>query len=477
MKLVDTHCHLHRSEYDADRPAVLERAKAAGVIAIIDPAVEADSNEQVLKSCAATPEVYGAVGLHPNHAGEWSEDFHRRLRGWAGAEKVVAIGEVGLDYYRQTAPRETQQKVLARLLSLAAELDKPVILHCRDAGLPGEGTGEIYRDLFRILRGVGRPLRGVLHCFAGPPEAALQGIEMGLLISFAGNLTFKKGERLRQTARSIPFDKVVLETDGPFLAPQARRGSRNEPAFLTELVKTWTEILDLTPEDIARVTTVNAHFLFGVGPAPERGRIAYPIRHSLYINLTNACTDRCVFCALSVDDFWKGEGTSPFVKGHHLRMRRDPTVAEILEAAGDPSGYEEVVFCGYGEPMIRLKELLEAARGLKARGARRIRVNTNGHGNLIHKRSIAPELKGAVDECSVSLNTPDAESYLQLCRPHFGLAAYDGIKTFIRECRDAGLKVVATAVGMPGVDIPACRRVAEEELKVPFRERTYNDLG
>ena len=278
-------------------------------------------------------------------------------------------------------------------------------------------------------------------------------------------------------AKEVPFDRVVLETDGPFLAPQGQRGKRNEPSFLPELVGTWARIKDLTPEDVARETTVNAYHVFGIGPAPERGKVAYTIRRSMYVNLTNACTDRCVFCALSDDNFWKGEGTSPFVKGHHLRMAKDPSVEQVLAEVGDPARYDEIVFCGYGEPVIRLKELVESARRLKEKGAKRIRLNTNGHGNLIHKRPVARDLKGVVDEVSVSLNTPNAQQYLEICRPTFGLETYDSIKQFIRDCRDEGLKVVATVVAMPGVDVEACRKIAVEELKVAYRVRTYDDVG
>lgn len=476
MTLMDTHCHLHRAEFDADREQVLERARAAGVAAILNPAVELGSNRAVVELAGRHPDVYAAVGVHPHHAGELTDAGFEEMVSLAVNERVVAIGEVGLDYYRELCPRETQKEALRRQLRLAHELNKPVILHCRDAA--HQGAGQAYADLFVILRECLKPpIRGLLHCFSGDLAAAREGLELGLYLSFAGNLTFPNAGALRAVAKEVPFDRVVLETDGPFLAPQAHRGKRNEPAYLTELVEVWARIKDLTPEDVARVTTVNAHHLFGIGPAPERGRIAYPIRRSLYINLTNACTDRCVFCALSDEQFWKGEGTSPFVKGHHLRMARDPSVEQILADVGDPARYDEIVFCGYGEPIIRLKELLEVGRRLKEKGARRIRLNTNGHGNLIHKRPIARELKGVVDEVSVSLNTPNAQQYLEICRPAFGLETYDSIKQFIRECRDAGMNVVATVVAMAGVDVEQCRKVATEELRVAYRVRTYDDVG
>ncbi len=466
--MIDTHCHLHRAEFDADRDAVLARARAAGLTALLDPATDAASNRRTVELAEQHPDVYAAVGIHPHDAAELTDEVLRELASLGTRKKVAAIGEIGLDYFRELSPRPLQREAFAKLLRLAHELGKPVILHCRDA----------FPDLFAILRETLKPpIRGLVHCFTGNLDEAREALDLGLTLSFAGNLTFNKADPLRAVAREVPFDRVVLETDAPFLAPQSLRGKRNEPAYLKELMELWAKLKDLTVEDVDRVTTVNAHHLFGIGPAPRRGRITYPIRDALYVNLTNACTDRCVFCALSDDQFWKGEGTSPFVKGHHLRMSRDPSVEEVLADAGDPSRYREIVFCGYGEPVIRLDELKESARRLREKGARWIRLNTNGHGNLIHKRPVARELKGLIDEISVSLNTPNAQQYLEICRPAFGLETYDSIKQFIRECRDEGLKVVATAVAMPGVDVEACRRIAEQELKVAYRVRTYDDVG
>ena len=477
---VDTHCHLHRAEFDADRDEVVKRSVEAGALALLDPATDLASNRAVVELARRHPQVYAAIGVHPHDARELTPEGLAELERLAADEKAVAVGEIGLDYFRELCPRDIQKEAFRKLLRLAHELGKPVILHCRQeegAGVSGRG-GQAYRDLFDILKETLKPpIRGLLHCFSGDLAAAREGMDLGLHLSFAGNLTFIKADPLRAVAKEVPLERVVLETDAPFMAPQGRRGQRNEPAYLEELARTWAKLKDLTADDVMRVTSVNAYHLFGIGPAPRRGKIAYPIRNSLYLNLTNACTDRCLFCSLSDEQFWKGEGTSPFVKGHHLRMAADPSAEEVLADAGDPSRYEEVVFCGYGEPAIRLKVLTQVGRRLKEKGAKWIRLNTNGHGNLIHKRPIAAELKGVVDEVSVSLNTPNAQQYLEICRPVYGLETYDSIKEFIRQCRDLGLKVVATVVAMPGVDVEACRRVAVEELKVGYRVRTYDDVG
>lgn len=466
--LIDTHCHLNDPAYAGDLDAVMQRAADAGVGAVLTIGTDVAGSREAAALAAARPNVWAAVGIHPQDASQWTDEADAALGELSGRPQVVAIGEVGLDYFRETTPRAQQQAAFRRALRLAERRSLPVIIHCRDA----------WSDLFAILRETRpSPITGVLHCFTGDLAAATTALELGLAISFSGNLTFKNAESLRAVARRIAIERMLLETDAPYLAPHPLRGQRNEPAHLAKTAAALAELKGLSVEDIARVTSLNAYRLFGIGPEPPRGVIAYSIRDALYLNLTNACTDRCTFCALSEPAFWAGTGTAPFVKGHHLRMPRDPSAQELVAAAGDPARYREVVFCGYGEPTIRLDVLLEVARALKAHGARRLRLDTNGHGNLIHKRSIAGDLAGLIDEVSVSLNTPTAEQYVEVCRPTFGLPTYEAIKTFIRECKGVIPSVIATVVAMPGVDVEACRRIATEELDVQFRVRTYDEVG
>lgn len=473
--LIDTHCHLNDPAYAADLEAVMQRAEAAGVGAFLTIGTDVAGSRDAAALAAARPNVWAAVGIHPQDASQWTDEADAALDALAAQPRVVAIGEVGLDYFRETTPRAQQQATFRRALRLAERRALPVIIHCRDA--PAE-AGQAWDDLFAILRETRTPpIRGVLHCFTGDLAAAKTALELGLTISFAGNLTFKNAEPLRAVAKQIATERMVVETDAPYLTPHPLRGQRNEPAHVARTAAAIAELKSLSVEDVARITSLNAYRLFGIGPAPARGVIVYPIRDSLYLNLTNACTDRCVFCALSEPEFWEGAGAAPFVKGHHLRMPRDPSAQDLIAAAGDPTKYREVVFCGYGEPTIRLDVLVEVARALKAKGARKIRLDTNGHGNLIHKRSIAGDLAGLIDEVSVSLNTPTAEQYVEICRPSFGLPTYEAIKTFIRECKGVIPSVIATVVAMPGVDVEACRRIATEELGVQYRVRTYDEVG
>lgn len=195
--------------------------------------------------------------------------------------------------------------------------------------------------------------------------------------------------------------------------------------------------------------------------------IAYQIRNTLYLNLTNRCTACCTFCR-RLDD--------PTVKGYDLRLQTEPSAQELLHEIGDPTRFDEVVFCGYGEPTLRLEVIKEVARGIKARGGR-VRLNTNGHGNLIHQRNILPELAGLVDVVSVSLNAESPEKYLTVCRPVYGPGTYDAVLTFIKEAKQSMPEVVVSVVHLPTVDVEACERMAQQELGVKFRLRELDAIG
>ena len=222
----------------------------------------------------------------------------------------------------------------------------------------------------------------------------------------------------------------------------------------------------LTEEDVARITSLNAFRLFGIGEIDQSAKIAYRIRNSLYLNITNRCTNACTFCA-KFRDFT--------VKGHQLHLDHEPSTAEIIRAIGTASDYEEVVFCGYGESLLRLDTVKEVATWLKQQGVT-VRINTDGQANLVHGRNIIPELQGLVDSISVSLNAADPETYQKYCRSTFGLDAYQGVKDFLTAAKGVIPSVTATVVTLPGLDLAACRKAAEE-LGVEYREREYNEVG
>jgi TatD DNase family protein len=284
-------------------------------------------------------------------------------------------------------------------------------------------------------------------------------------------------------ARKIPIERTLVESDTPYLAPVPHRGKPNEPAFVRHTAEVLAGLKGLSVEDVARVTTVNTLRAFrlsgdtavDLSPGDRQwarrlgldSRIAYRIRDALYLNITNKCTIACTFCP-KFEDY--------MVKGHFLRLPREPELPEILEAAADLEGAREVVFCGYGEPTLRLEVLRDVARHLKGRGAR-VRLNTDGLACLVHGRNILPDLKGLIDCVSVSLNAPNGDEYARLCPSRHGAAAYEAVKSFIREAKSWIPEVQATAVTVPGLDIESCRRIAEDELGARFRAREFNEVG
>lgn len=455
--LIDTHAHLDSGQFAADLEAVIARAGEGGISHILTIGCDLASSRASVEIAARHPAIYAAVGIHPHDAGEADAAGLEELRRLAGAPKVIAIGEIGLDFYRDRSPREVQRQSFRHQLRLAREVGLPVIVHDREA----------HDEVLQILREeAASEVGGVLHCFSGDLAMAKSCIELGFYISFPGTITYPKNEAAREVVRAIPVDQMLVETDCPYLAPQAYRGRRNEPAFVRHTAEAIAAIKKLTIEDVARITTLNAFNLFGIGEADMTSKIAYRIRDSLYLNITNRCTNACIFCA-KFKDFT--------VKGHHLRLEHEPTAAQVLAAIGDPGRYQEVVFCGYGEPLIRLDLIKEVAAWLKQKGVR-VRINTDGQANLVHGRDILPELAGLIDAVSVSLNAPDAETYQRLCRSKFGEQGYEAVKDFLAAAKQHIPSVTATAVGLPGIDLEACRQVAMN-LGVEFREREYNEVG
>ncbi len=254
--LIDTHCHLDFDRFDEDRAAVVERALAAGVERIVVPAIDLDNCPTVLALTEQFEPVYAAVGVHPNSSAGWQDSWVEGLRSFARHEKVVAIGEIGLDYYWDHSPKDVQHQALSGQLALAAELDLPVIIHNRESD----------EDVLRLLAGSplqGRTVPGVLHSFSAGWETAEKALEMGYYLGFTGPVTYKKADDLRAVVARVPLDRLVVETDAPFLAPQQRRGKRNEPAYVAYVAEKIAEVRGLTTAEIVQQTTENANRLFG----------------------------------------------------------------------------------------------------------------------------------------------------------------------------------------------------------------------
>ena len=262
---IDSHAHLDTPNYDADRAAVIARAQAAGVelfLEIVGSDVAQGSLPKGLKLAEDHAFIYAAVGLHPHEASLFDDELEATLINAARHAKVIGWGEIGLDYHYDNSPREVQRAVFARQLELALAEKLPVIIHTREAD---DDTIEILRTVW-AERG-GSDIGGIIHCFTGTQTLADAALAMGFHISFSGVVTFKAAEELRAVARTVPLDRLLIETDCPFLAPIPYRGKRNEPAYVVETAKQLAALRDVSVEEIARVTTANFKRLFGLKAA------------------------------------------------------------------------------------------------------------------------------------------------------------------------------------------------------------------
>lgn len=249
-------------QFAADRQQMLQRARAAGVerILAIGSGTGPGSLDCAIKLADQHEWISATIGIHPHEAKLAGEDDFVELSRHARHPKVLAWGEIGLDYHYDHSPRDVQREVFVRQMRLAVKAGLPIVIHCR----PSEASENAWNDCLALIQEhwAASRLGGVLHCFTGAQDHALKAIEMGFLISFSGNITFAKAENIRQVARELPLDRILIETDSPFLAPVPYRGKRNEPAFVVRVAERIAELRGLTPEDIARHTTGNFYRFF-----------------------------------------------------------------------------------------------------------------------------------------------------------------------------------------------------------------------
>ena len=269
--LTDTHCHLDSDAFEADRDTVIRRALDAGVTRLLTPGLNLVSSRACVALAMEYPSVFAAVGIHPTEPATHAASALAQLRELARDARVVAIGEIGLDYYWVRDPDEQskQRDLLRQQLHLAAELRKPVILHCRERG-DAEG-GPCAQDLLSILddwtgeRGETQPNPGVLHSFSGSLADALRAMEMGFCIGITGPITYKNADSRRHTVAALPLERLLIETDAPYLAPQPHRGKRNEPAYVAHIADKIAAVLSISSQEVVAVTAQNAARLFSWG--------------------------------------------------------------------------------------------------------------------------------------------------------------------------------------------------------------------
>jgi TatD DNase family protein len=272
--LIDSHAHLDSPRYADDREAMLRRAYEAGIGAILTIGIgeEAAGMDGALAVCrefnprpesgAGIPRLYASAGVYPHNTHEIDDAVLTQLDSLLAEPEVIACGEIGLDYYHEGTPHEVQRNGLIRQLEIAARRKRPILIHCR----PKDGATDAWDHLLEILEAHWRPtgLGGIMHCFGADYQQAQRSLDLGFLISFAGNLTYPKAQPLRDVAAQLPLNGLLVETDAPWLAPAAQRGKRNEPAFVAQTASLLAGLLKVDEQEIAAATTANFHRLFGL---------------------------------------------------------------------------------------------------------------------------------------------------------------------------------------------------------------------
>ncbi len=255
MIFFDSHVHLHFPEFDPDRAEVLKRAEEAGVRYFLNAGTTPETSEACLKMAMEHSEIYAACGIHPHEVSHATPQAMKRIEHLLEHPRAVAIGEVGLDFFRNLSPQEKQIEIFRQFVALYQKIGKPLILHCRDA----------YDEMRKILEEDQKsPYQGVMHCFSSNSENLKRFLDLGFYISFTGALTYKKNDVLRDACKACPLDRLLLETDAPYLAPESKRGKRNEPAMMVETAECAARIHQVSLEEIAEATTRNAKTLFRI---------------------------------------------------------------------------------------------------------------------------------------------------------------------------------------------------------------------
>ncbi|MCL5673964.1 MAG: YchF/TatD family DNA exonuclease [Deltaproteobacteria bacterium] len=477
--MIDSHCHLEMKDFDADRPTVFEKMEEFGITHAISIGSLAE-NERLEKTIQIINEhnnVFTTLGVHPKSNYKSLNDLKNlfEINFLNLKEKVVAIGEIGLDYFEdgeKVIDKKKQEELFRFQIELAFANKLPIAVHIRDA----------YDEAYEILKSYHNSnylfYGGVIHCFSGKnTEDANKFLDIGYFISIAGKITYRKNQHLRDIIKGIPDEKILIETDSPFLAPQKYRGKRNEPSYVRFIAETIADEKNIDIEKFKELTVQNTVNLFSLnGVEGFYPAVAYKIRDSVYVNLTNKCTNKCIFCPK-----YQYGAVNFNVKGYNLELKKEPSETEVLSSIFHYYNFKEVVFCGLGEPTLRLDVLKKAALYLKKKGIY-VRLDTDGLANAVYGRNIAKELGEYIDCISISLNASDSDYYNAICRPQIKrdkgliIEPFKSILEFIDESKKYINKVIVSAVGLKDLDIEKVKKIAEEK-GVKFKLRKYNDVG
>lgn len=447
--LFDTHCHLHFDDFEQDLEAVVGRAFDSGVRGVLVPSVDLASSIRS-SSIAGEHGLWSAAGFHPNHLDEASDGAFREVAALSLLPQAAAVGETGLDFYRDRFPRDVQTDWFQRHIGLASDLRLPLVVHSRGAE----------REVLDIIpEKPGFPV--ILHSWCGSDEVTALAVKRGFYFGITGAATYRKSQ-VASNLRLMPREMVLCETDAPFLPPAPHRGGRNEPAFCTLTAARIALEWNLPVGETLSVLWENSLRAFCLSPKNRRTHLVYPMDGNLYVNLTGRCNSSCVFCIRKRRD---GLG------GYHLRHRDEPSCESVLSALSvtDTSLWKEVVFCGYGEPTMRPGLLCEGADLVRKAGGR-TRLNTNGlclgHMTIVE----AEDMLVRFDRVSISLNASGAAEYSRVC-PGLPDGAWENLMGFIRMVKRLAVPAILTAVEGSGADMQRVRTLAERfELPVHIRE-------
>ncbi len=449
----DSHCHLHFHHFDDDLDTVVEDSGKAGISHILIPSIDVETAEKSA-DIAEQYGIYSAAAFHPEHLPEDSTGEEE----WLSIKRVllrpntVAVGETGLDYHHGTFEPEKQIRWFKRHIELAESIGYPLIVHSRGA------ESEVLKYLPSSLS-----VPVILHCWGGDELLTDMALARDFYIGVNGPLTYKKNSRLRGLISRIPRDRLLTETDSPFLPPEPFRGRRNEPAFTRFITMKIRELWggDASIENTSYILWENAMRAYRLHPENRRADIVYQYRDSLYVNLTSRCQNDCNFCIRRAEDG---------LNGYCLRHREDPSESLVLSTveAFPIEDFSEIVFCGFGEPTLRSDLLMKSAGAAGARGVK-TRLNTNGLCTSFLSNHQVVKLLHCFDSVSISLNASGAGEYNRIC-PSTVEDPWEHLMKFIKLVKTTGIRARVSVVKSSGVDIHRAAALAER-LQMPLRIR------
>jgi TatD DNase family protein len=410
--MIDSHCHLNLDHFEDDQEGTIGRALNDGVIGFMNIGYDRSSLRQTLELVEQYPFMFGAAGVHPHDATSYDADLDNEVRAALDHPRMVAVGEIGLDFYRDIAPREVQIDVFRKMIALSREKDhKPIVIHCRDA----------FNEVIETLINEGGTYRGIFHAFSGGDAEARTIFTLGFHVGIGGVITYRNA-RLAETVAALPIERLVIETDSPYLTPHPWRGKRNEPAFVAHVLRTIARAKNMTVAEVDRITTENYLNAMGL-PAEALPRPVYKLGDAVYIQAAAA------------------------------------TPADLDSVSSEDE--TEAVLTGVVDPLDNMEHLLALASRARERGWR-VRVNSLGFANHTAGRDVTKELGGLVDEIDVTLFGVTAKLHDELAYPSVDNEGWEQIRDFIRCSVASGIETVCEFVATPGFEPEPCRQFARD---------------